>query len=66
MYLREVYDTHGPEGLIRVMDGDMVRDLCSRYVHRRSNQGFHINLGFEELAVMLVGIFLLVVLFDSN
>lgn len=65
MYLREVYETHGPEGLIRVMDGDMVRDLCSRYVQRRSNQGFNINIGFEELAVLLVGIFLLVVLFDS-
>jgi hypothetical protein len=66
MYLRDVYDTHGPEGLIRVMDGDMVRDLCARYVHRRPNRGLHINLGFEELAVLLVGIFLLVVLFDTN
>jgi hypothetical protein len=67
MYLRTLYDTHGPEGLIRIMDGDMIRDLCARYVQggRRQNQGFHISLGFEELAVLLVGIFLLVVLFDN-
>lgn len=66
MFLREEYDLHGASGLFRLMDADMVRDLQAMLMQRRSqgHSGFHISIGFEELAVILVGIFLLLVIMD--
>lgn len=68
MYLREVYDDHGIGGLFRLMDHDMIRDMKAQLMStdpRPRGSGFHVSLGFEELAVLLVGVFLIVVLMDS-
>jgi hypothetical protein len=68
MFLREEYDLHGASGLFRLMDADMVRDLQAMLMQgprgSTRDSGFHISIGFEELAVILVGIFLLLVIMD--
>jgi hypothetical protein len=61
-YLRTVYDRQGVSGLFRLMDSDMVRDIQASLRVERS--GFNIQLGFEELAVLLIGAFLIVILMD--
>lgn len=68
MFLREEYDLYGASGLFRLMDTDMVRDLQALLMqtrpHGSRDTGFHISIGFEELAVILVGIFLFLVIMD--
>lgn len=65
-YLRDVYDRVGVPGLLDLMDGDMIRDIKTTLIARHGNNKppFHIDLGFEELAVLLVGAFLLILLID--
>lgn len=64
-YLRETYDRFGVAGLIEMMDGDMVRDIrASLGGAGHLAKPFQVSIGFEELAVLLVGLFLLLILMD--
>lgn len=62
-YLRTVYDRQGVSGLFRLMDTDMIRDMYASLPSPRT-PGFHVQIGFEELAVLLLGAFLIIILMD--
>lgn len=51
-------------GLIELMDGDMVRDIRASLGGAGHAKPFQVSIGFEELAVLLVGLFLLLILME--
>lgn len=64
-HLRDVYDRFGVAGLVELMDGDMVRDIKASLAPVSGlHRAFQVSLGFEELAVLLVGAFLLILLIE--
>lgn len=64
-YLRDVYDQVGIGGVFELMDAEMVRDIKTRILYETPRKPFQVSIGFEEMAVILVGIFLLILVLDS-
>jgi hypothetical protein len=60
-YLGTVYRAHGIGGVLRLMEPEMLRDLKAAV---SPHSGLHVHLGLEEIAAIMIGLFLLVVLMD--
>jgi len=60
-YLFTVYERQGIDGILRLLDNDIIRDLRTAFQDRQTV----VHLGLEEIAVMLIALFLfLVILMD--
>lgn len=62
-YLFTVYKRQGIDGILRLLDNDIIRDLRTAFQDRQTGGGgLHVHLGLEEIAVMLIALFLLLVI----
>jgi len=62
-YIHTVYERDGIGGVLRLMDTDIVRDLRRMVTDMNGSRGgVHIHLGLEEIAVVLIALFLIVIL----
>jgi len=64
-YLRDVYEQVGIGGVFQLLDAEMIRDIKTNIRYEAPHKPFQVSIGFEEMAVLLVGIFLLVLILDS-
>lgn len=64
-YLRDVYDQVGIGGVFDLMDAEMVRDIKTHLRYNSPHKPFQVSIGFEELAVLLVGVFLIILVLEQ-